>query len=102
MVGGARRWERAHAIVMDEDDAECAWVHAYLHRIEGDLPNAGYWYRRARRHVAAEPLDAEWDAIASALLCGARLIGAAGNSLPDRTLDAILASRDGRARGNER
>ncbi len=61
-------WDRAHRLVMDEAGGECAWVHAYLHRHEGDLPNARYWYRRAGRPVATGPLDAEWDAIAGALL----------------------------------
>jgi len=40
-------WDKAHKIVMDEESADAAWVHAYLHRQEGDLPNAGYWYRTA-------------------------------------------------------
>jgi hypothetical protein len=61
-------WEKAHAIVMDCDDAECAWVHAYLHRREGDIANAGYWYRQARRLPATMALAAEWKAIATALL----------------------------------
>lgn len=65
-------WERAHAIVMDEADASAAWVHAYLHRVEGDLGNAAYWYRRAGRPVAAGALAAEWDAIAAALLARQR------------------------------
>jgi hypothetical protein len=43
-------------------------VHAYLHRVEGDLPNAGYWYRAAGKPVAAGALEAEWGAIAAALL----------------------------------
>jgi hypothetical protein len=43
-------------------------VHGYLHRKEGDLANAGYWYRRAGRPVASEPLAAEWETIARALL----------------------------------
>jgi hypothetical protein len=61
-------WGKAHGIVMKEDDRDAAWVHAYLHRVEGDLDNAGYWYRRARRAAATEPLEAEWDAIATALI----------------------------------
>jgi hypothetical protein len=61
-------WDRAHGIVQDEETTEAAWVHAYLHRVEGDLGNAGYWYRRARKVVATGPLEAEWEAIASALL----------------------------------
>jgi hypothetical protein len=61
-------WDRAHKIVMEEEGAEAAWVHAYLHRVEGDLPNAGYWYRTAGKPVASGTLDAEWDAIAAVLL----------------------------------
>jgi len=46
----ADRWEEAHAIVQDrEDDATAAWIHAVLHKIEGDDSNALYWYRRAGR-----------------------------------------------------
>ena len=65
-------WDQAHKIVQDEPSAEAAWVHAYLHRIEGDLGNAGYWYRRAAKPVATGPLETEWDGIASTLLEGAR------------------------------
>lgn len=61
-------WQRAHAVVQEEDDRDCAWVHAYLHRKEGDLDNAGYWYRRARRPVAEGTLKQEWEAIVAALL----------------------------------
>ncbi|MFC7555058.1 hypothetical protein ACFQU7_26695 [Pseudoroseomonas wenyumeiae] len=46
-------WERAHDIVQAEDGADAAWVHAWLHRIEGDEFNAGYWYRRAGQPVAS-------------------------------------------------
>jgi hypothetical protein len=42
---------------------ELDWVHAYLHRVEGDLSNAGYWYRRAGRPVANVPLNEEWAAL---------------------------------------
>jgi hypothetical protein len=61
-------WDKAHRIVMKEDGRDAAWVHAYLHRVEGDLDNAGYWYRQARRSAASGPLAAEWDAIAAALV----------------------------------
>ena len=66
----ARRgnWDAAHAIVQDEAGADAAWVHAYLHRREGDAGNAAYWYRRASRPMAEGALQAEWDAIATALL----------------------------------
>jgi hypothetical protein len=52
-----------------EQDRECAWVHAYLHRKEGDIGNAGYWYSRAGRALPAQSvtLEAEWDEIARAL-----------------------------------
>ena len=49
-------------------DADGAWVHAYLHRVEGDLANAGYWYRRAGRPASEQPLPDEWTAIVKALL----------------------------------
>jgi hypothetical protein len=61
-------WHRAHKLVMDEESAECAWVHAYLHRLEGDFDNARYWYRRARRAPATGDFSDEWEAIAAALL----------------------------------
>jgi len=61
-------WNAAHEIVMKHDDADCAWVHAHLHRVEGDAPNARYWYRQAGKPVAAGALDAERDAIIAALL----------------------------------
>ena len=65
-------WEQAHKIVQDEETAGAAWVHAYLHRVEGDLGNAGYWYRRAGKGVAGGALEAEWEGIASALLGSGR------------------------------
>jgi hypothetical protein len=61
-------WDRAHQIVMSADDQDCAWVHAYLHRLEGDLDNAKYWYRQARRKPATQELSAEWSEIIAALL----------------------------------
>ena len=51
-------WDAAHQIVQQyEDDATAAWIHAVLHKVEGDLGNARYWYHRAERleHVADEP-----------------------------------------------
>lgn len=61
-------WERAHAIAQDADTADGAWVHAYLHRREGDIGNAHYWYRRAGRRPASGDLDEERRAIVDALL----------------------------------
>ena len=61
-------WDKAHRIVMEEAGQDAAWVHAYLHRIEGDFGNAGYWYRQARKPVANGDLEAEWTAMVAALL----------------------------------
>ena len=61
-------WDQAHKIVQDEDTADAAWVHAYLHRVEGDLGNAGYWYRRAGKPAASDSTEAEWERIFSELL----------------------------------
>jgi hypothetical protein len=63
-------WDKAHKIVMDDEGRAAAWVHAYLHRVEGDLPNAQYWYRTAGKPVASGALEAEWAAIAAELLAG--------------------------------
>jgi hypothetical protein len=63
-------WERAHGLVMDEGGKDCAWVHAYLHRVEGDLANAHYWYGQAGKASPTGPLRAEWDSIVGALLAG--------------------------------
>jgi hypothetical protein len=60
-------WDQAHRIVQDESSREAAWVHAYLHRVEGDLGNAGYWYRQAGQPVATDSLEAEWQRIADTL-----------------------------------
>jgi hypothetical protein len=65
-------WDKAHKIVQDDESRGAAWVHAYLHRVEGDLPNARYWYRAASTPVADGALDDEWKAIAAELLECAR------------------------------
>jgi hypothetical protein len=61
-------WSRAHGIAQEIHTREAAWVHAYLHRREGDLGNAGYWYRHASRPVCTLSLEDEWREITSALL----------------------------------
>jgi hypothetical protein len=61
-------WDAAHRVAQDVEDETGAWVHAYLHRKEGDVSNAAYWYRRAGRPVARGPLEAEWEEIAAALM----------------------------------
>ena len=61
-------WDAAHGVAQNVDDQDGAWVHAYLHRKEGDAANAGYWYRRAGRPRSTVALQEEWDEIATALL----------------------------------
>jgi len=61
-------WETAHRLAQDDGSAEGAWVHAYLHRVEGDEGNAGYWYGRAGKPHCTASLEAEWAEIAEALL----------------------------------
>ncbi len=61
-------WSAAHALAQDIDDETGSWIHAYLHRKEGDVGNAAYWYRRAKKPIATGTLEEEWDRIVSALL----------------------------------
>jgi hypothetical protein len=61
-------WTKAHETAQQDEGLRGAWVHAYLHRKEGDADNAAYWYERAHRTVDHGPLADEWLAIASALL----------------------------------
>lgn len=61
-------WDKAHQILGNASDAESAWVHAYLHRKEGDFSNARYWYRRSGRPESKENLNHEWEQIARDLL----------------------------------
>ena len=62
-------WDQAHKVCQQhEDDPNCNWVHAHLHRQEGDMNNAGGWYRRAGKPVATSSLQEEWAALATELL----------------------------------
>lgn len=61
-------WERAHALVDSLHDETACWVHAYLHRKEGDIGNADYWYRRARKIRPSVSLQQEWETIVRTLL----------------------------------
>jgi hypothetical protein len=65
---GRGEFDAAHALAQSDEGGEGDWVHAYLHRKEGDASNAVYWYRRARRPFCHDPLEMEWEAIAAALL----------------------------------
>jgi hypothetical protein len=61
-------WSAAHESAQGEETPDSAWVHAYLHRKEGDLGNAAYWYRRAGRPLPKCGAEAEWEQIARELL----------------------------------
>ena len=61
-------WDRAHRIAQEIAGPDGAWVHAYLHRREGDQSNAAYWYRQANKPVSRGDLDEEWRAMVAALL----------------------------------
>ncbi len=61
-------WKQAHESAQLDEGPAGAWVHAYLHREEGDASNANYWYKRADKTPAREPLEAEWLAITEFLL----------------------------------
>ena len=74
-------WNRAHSIAQDLDTPDAAWVHGYLHRKEGDISNAGYWYHRAGRATFAGSVHAEWNALAVHLI-------AAGKEMPTKGVHA--------------
>lgn len=61
-------WDKAHAIVQSDKTDDGAWVHALLHREEGDLGNASYWYSRANKVMPKETIENEWELIVSELL----------------------------------
>jgi hypothetical protein len=61
-------WHTAHKIVQSLNDQPAAWIHAYLHRKEGDMPNAGYWYNRADKEFSTLSLEEEWKFIVKNLL----------------------------------
>lgn len=69
---GRGDWDRAHQMVSDLDNPTGAWIHAHLHRQEGDLPNARYWYGCAGKPEFTGTIDAEWSAIAGELLESSR------------------------------
>ena len=65
---GKGDWEKAHELVNEMEDRDACWVHAYLHRKEGDLSNAQYWYRRAGKKMPDHTLQKEWEEIVDTLL----------------------------------
>jgi len=65
---GKNDWERSHDIAQDIHTNDGSWIHAYLHRKEGDPGNAAYWYRKAGKQVPTVSLEKEWEDIVKVLL----------------------------------
>jgi hypothetical protein len=65
---GKGDWTRAHEMAQGAETPEAAWVHAYLHRKEGNAENAIYWYQQAGKPHSQLSFDAEWAEISRALL----------------------------------
>lgn len=65
---GKENWHAAHNLAQDVETELGSWVHAYLHRKEGDAGNAAYWYHRARRNMPSYSLRQEWEEITTYLL----------------------------------
>lgn len=65
---GKGNWQKAHELIQDIEDKSAAWIHAYLHRKEGDIWNADYWYNRAGKKRPSVSLQEEWAAIVEAML----------------------------------
>ena len=87
---GRDDWTRAHGIVMDGPDRDCDWVHAYLHRVEGDQVNAQYWYRQAGRSRRARcPGNGQPSSATS-------LAGATNINHKSDAYDALVLARSGR------
>jgi hypothetical protein len=62
------QWDSSHNIIQDVNDKTAAWIHAYLHRKEGDVWNANYWYTKAGKRMPGYSLDQEWEEIVKELL----------------------------------
>jgi len=62
------KWDKAHILIQDINDTNASWIHAYLHRKEGDISNADYWYNRAGKRRPSVSLENEWEQIAETLL----------------------------------
>lgn len=64
-------WTKAHESAQQDEGPDGAWVHAYLHRKQGDPGNAAYWYQRAHKPAVSGSLDEEWLSISNELLADA-------------------------------
>jgi hypothetical protein len=67
---GKGNWEAAHHLAQSQKNSLGSWVHAHLHRVEGDKGNAAYWYRLAGKPICTSGLSDEWEEIVKALILG--------------------------------
>jgi hypothetical protein len=67
LLESAGDWDSAHSIAQNDPSVDGSWVHAYLHRVEGDQGNASYWYHNAGKIMPDISLDEEWEYIAMTL-----------------------------------
>jgi hypothetical protein len=65
---GKGDWDKSHTIIQDVEDKNASWIHAYLHRKEGDTGNADYWYNKAGKKRPSVSLDEEWEQMVNAFL----------------------------------
>jgi len=65
-------WEKAHDVIQELEDKTASWIHAYLHRKEGDLWNADYWYSKAGRKRPNVSLEEEWKDISASVISNNR------------------------------
>jgi len=70
---GKGDWESAHNVAQDIHSSEGSWIHAYLHRKEGDHGNAAYWYRQAGKPVPTVSLQQEWEDIVHELILKSKI-----------------------------
>ena len=60
---GKKDWDKSHDIAQEIHDSNGSWIHAYLHRMEGDRANAGYWYSKAGKNMPSYSLEKEWESL---------------------------------------
>jgi len=65
---GKGDWEKSHNVIQDVENKNAAWIHAYLHRKEGDIGNADYWYNKAGKKRPTVSLEEEWESLVKAFL----------------------------------
>jgi hypothetical protein len=65
---GKRDWNTSHEVIQDVNSKNAAWIHAYLHRKEGDVGNAQYWYGRAGKSMPSVSLEQEWESLVNHFL----------------------------------